>query len=101
MRLCINFDDRFGYSVVKFFDEEDYAYGKINITDMQWIRYLEIEKDFYIDSLLTLGAYQNASREFPRLYFKNKEDAEKALKEFYEPMIVAKMLAQDVKYNLY
>lgn len=90
--------EEFGYCITKCMPWEDEEFV-LTMTDMQWITFLGIPKDFYIDTLINeYNAYQNASREFPRLFFKQKEDAEKALKDFYEPLIVAMTLYKN--YNL-
>lgn len=97
MKLYVYKHDRFGYCISRCGDDEDpnsLWFYACPITDLQWIRYLGIEQDFYINSLLSLGAFQNASWEFPRLFFKKKEDAEKAVKEFYEPMMMARLLIE-------
>ena len=64
------------------------------MTDIQLIRYFNIDKDFYIDTLISFGAYQNASREFPRLFFKKEEDAKRVLIEFFEPLSMMKKLTE-------
>jgi hypothetical protein len=60
--------------------------------DAGWIKVLNVNKDFYIDSLLKLGAYNNCTIEFPSIFFKHISDAENAIKEFYEPMITMALL---------
>lgn len=97
MKLYVYKHKKFGYCVSRCGDDEDINnlwFNSYSVTDMQWIRYFRVEQDFYIDSLLSLGAVQNATREFPRLFFKKKEDAEKAIKEFYEPMMMAHLLVE-------
>lgn len=91
VKLAIYYRKEFGYCVRRCILWEDVQYTAI--TDMQWIRFLGIPKDFYIDTLINeYHAYQNASREFPKLFFKRKEDAERALTDFYEPLIIAMKL---------
>jgi len=64
-------------------------------SDNYWIKRLEIDKDFYLDTLIKkYNAYNNANYKFPKLFFKNKEDAELAMTEFYEPMLILKKLME-------
>lgn len=105
-KLGIVFNKRFGYCVDmrKECEWERESYDNYNnfsdffsyFKDKEWIKFLGYDKDYYIDTLIKeFNAYQNATREFPRLFFKKKEDAERALRDFYEPALLLSVMSEN------
>ena len=91
--LVINKHDKFGYYVIYDINERSpYPWYK---NDIMWIISLKIDKGYYINSLLKLGAYNYCSYEFPSMFFKLEKDALNSIQEFYEPAMV---MAELIKY---
>lgn len=90
---CIDMVDSYDRERNHFYVSEDpYCHYK----DKEWIMFLGCDKNYYIDTLINkFNAYQNATKEYPRLFFKKKEDAQRALEEFYEPALLLFTMSQN------
>jgi len=95
--LKIQCDERFqyGYFIV-YASEYSSSWFPSYKSDSHWIYCFEMFNEDYIKKLIELGAYNNCTLQFPSMFFKNKEDAEKAITEFYEPRVLMLMLAGKV-----
>ena len=95
------FKDEFGYKVTCKIGNEYYVHRwqdnssyQYLFNDSKWIEFLGIAKQEYINKLKEYGALNYCSTESPSIYFKTQEEANKAIENFFEPMImVQKMIA--------
>ena len=96
IKFSIDYKENFGYKITCKIGYEHYPpfddkYKNLHC-DSLWIKYLGITCDFYIEKLIELGATNNCTKQFPSIIFKSIEDANKAITDFYEPLLVAKIL---------
>lgn len=89
-KLGVAFNEKFGYFIdmrsTYEWHELPYTSSYGFMDDKKWINFFGYDKNYYIDTLIKeFNAYQNATREYPKLFFRKKEDAVLALHDFYEP----------------
>jgi len=93
--LRVVHDLRFGFYITNIVDTIMFNGFLVNHgSDNWWIKELKIEKDFYLEKMKKLGAYNNATYDWPKMYFKNKQDAERAIVEFFEPIFIMQKLVE-------